>query len=387
MSAFADLVRFLPVAGGTTDWVVSSAVGGCQLPSAANVLNGVSYKLYAVSTDLTQWEVVISVYNSGTTTFPRTTVLYNSSGTGTATGQSGAGTKINFSTIPQVSIIAIAEDLIQIETANNFTTTQRQQARTNISAVLKGQYFGLTLSTAGSSATFSVGAGEAADSTGVDLMALAASINKTTAAWAVGNNNGSFDGTGNAPTANAEWVHVHLIKRPDTGVVDVLTSLSTTAPTLPTNYTTFRRIGSIQTNGSFQWILFKQIATTFYWNDAVHHDQTSASLAASTPTNFALASIPPGIAVRPIVIVESTSTATNNNRVRVYSPSLADTNNNNQVNIGNADSLATTSDISYGEINQHYSDTSQHLRFFTGDTGVTLDIYTMGWIDDMGRYG
>jgi hypothetical protein len=112
VSAFADLVRFLPVAGGTTDWVVSSAVGGCQLPSAANVLNGVSYKLYAVSTDLTQWEVVISVYNSGTTTFPRTTVLYNSSGTGTATGQSGAGTKINFSTIPQVSVVAIAEDMV-----------------------------------------------------------------------------------------------------------------------------------------------------------------------------------------------------------------------------------------------------------------------------------
>jgi hypothetical protein len=132
MSAFADLVRFLPVAGGTTDWVVSSAVGGCQLPTAANVLSAVSYKVYAVSADLTQWEISTGLYNSGTTTFPRTTVLYNSAGTGTATGQSGAGTKINFSTIPQVSVVAIAEDLISVEVANSFTTTQQAQARTNI---------------------------------------------------------------------------------------------------------------------------------------------------------------------------------------------------------------------------------------------------------------
>src|SRR5271169_1353323 len=132
MSAFADLVRFLPVAGGTTDWVVSSAVGGCQLPSAANVQNGISYKVYAVSTDLTQWEVSTGLYNSGTTTFPRTTVLYNSSGTGTATGQSGAGTKINFSTIPQVSVVAIAEDLISVEVANSFTAAQKTQIQANI---------------------------------------------------------------------------------------------------------------------------------------------------------------------------------------------------------------------------------------------------------------
>jgi hypothetical protein len=148
--AFADLVRFNPVAGGTTDWVVSSAVGGCQLPSAANVLNGVAYKLYAVSTDLTQWEVVISVYNSGTTTFPRTTVLYNSSGTGTATGQSGAGTKINFSTIPQVSIVALAEDMVPQQpgqlpgTATNDSASAGNVGEFIISTVLVGAAVALT---------------------------------------------------------------------------------------------------------------------------------------------------------------------------------------------------------------------------------------------------
>lgn len=112
MASFIDLCRFVPTLGGTTDFIYSSAVGGCQSPAAANALNGVKYKCYAVSNDLTQWEIFEGVYNSSTGTFPRTTVLYNSSGTGYATGQSGAGTKISFSTVPQVSIIAAAEDLL-----------------------------------------------------------------------------------------------------------------------------------------------------------------------------------------------------------------------------------------------------------------------------------
>lgn len=112
MSVFADLVRFIPTLGGTTDWTYSSAVGGCQSPAAANVQNGASYKVYAVSNDLTQWEISQGAYNSGTGVFARTAVLYNSSGTGSAAGQTGAGSKINFSTVPQVSIVALAEDLV-----------------------------------------------------------------------------------------------------------------------------------------------------------------------------------------------------------------------------------------------------------------------------------
>ena len=56
-----------------------------------------------------------TTYNSGTGVFARTNVLYNSSGTGSAQG--GAGTKISFSTVPQVAIVALAEDL----TIDNFS--------------------------------------------------------------------------------------------------------------------------------------------------------------------------------------------------------------------------------------------------------------------------
>ncbi len=132
MAAWLDNCRFFPTAGGTTDWTYASTVGGCQSPSNAGAVNGTKYKLIAISPDLTQWEIVEGAYNSSTGTFPRTTVLYNSSGTGASTGQSGAGTKINFSAVPQVAVVGIKEDLISVEEANSFSTAQQRQAAQNI---------------------------------------------------------------------------------------------------------------------------------------------------------------------------------------------------------------------------------------------------------------
>jgi hypothetical protein len=81
----------------------------------------------------------------------------------------------------------------------------------------------LTLNALGGSATFNTSPGEAADSTGADLMVFPFLNSKTTAAWAVGNGSGSLDFFSIA--ANT-WYHAYLIKRPDTGVTDILTSLA-----------------------------------------------------------------------------------------------------------------------------------------------------------------
>lgn len=121
MAAFLDACRFNPTAGSTTNWTYSSAVSGYNSPALAGVVNGTLYKYRAESGDLSQWEIGEGAYNTGTGVLARTTVLFNSSGTGTASGQSGAGTKINFSTIPQVAVVALAEDLPNLSTANTFT--------------------------------------------------------------------------------------------------------------------------------------------------------------------------------------------------------------------------------------------------------------------------
>ena len=159
-------------------------------------------------------------------------------------------------------------------------------------AVVPGQIFGLTLSTAGSSATFSIAAGSASDKTNSDSLILAAALSKTTSAWAVGSGNGGLD-TG--AIANSTWYHVHLIKRIDTGVVDALVSLSATAPTMPTGYTLARRIGSMLTNGSAQWVAFQQIGDEFRWLTPVL-DGSNVSLS-TTYANITISS-PLGVVVQ-----------------------------------------------------------------------------------------
>ena len=134
MAAFLNVCRFNPTLGGTTDWTYSSAVTGYNSPALAGVVNGAVYKYRAESTDLSQWEIGQGAYNTGTGVLARTTVLQNSSGSGTATGQSGAGSKISFSAAPTVAIVAIKEDLLAIDEANSFTTTQQAVGRANLMA-------------------------------------------------------------------------------------------------------------------------------------------------------------------------------------------------------------------------------------------------------------
>lgn len=118
MADFIDVCRFTPTLGGTTDWTYSAAVVGYQSPTAAGAVNGAVYRYRAESADLLQWEIGFGAYSSGTGTFARTTVLFNSAGT-TA--------KVNFSTVPQVAIVALAEDLYgkaNLAGGNTFTGQQ-----------------------------------------------------------------------------------------------------------------------------------------------------------------------------------------------------------------------------------------------------------------------
>lgn len=125
MAGQLDVCRFTPTAGSTTDFTYSSAIVGYQSPTAAGVVNGRLYKYRAESADLSQWEVGEGAYNTATGVLARTTVLFNSAGT---------TTKINFTLVPSVAVVLLKEDLISIEEANSFTSTQQGQARNNIKA-------------------------------------------------------------------------------------------------------------------------------------------------------------------------------------------------------------------------------------------------------------
>ena len=86
---------------------------------------------------------------------------------------------------------------------------------------------------------------DAADSE--DMILLSALTKQIDAPWAVGTNAGGLD-TGSL-SANTQY-YVWLIKRTDTGVVDVLFSTSNSSPTMPANYDKKRVIGRLGTDSS-----------------------------------------------------------------------------------------------------------------------------------------
>jgi hypothetical protein len=112
------------------------------------------------------------------------------------------------------------------------------------------QLKGLTISNNGTDANndIDIAIGGCIDSTGVEIMQIGTSITKRLdASWVVGTNQGGLD-TGSK--ANSTWYYIYVIKRIDTNVTDVLFSASATSPTMPANYSYYRKIGAIVTDGS-----------------------------------------------------------------------------------------------------------------------------------------
>lgn len=286
-----------------------------------------------------------------------------------------------------VNIFTAAGDraIVRADTTANMIVTDYVRA-SGIPAVgtsvPRSYLAGLTLSTAGASTTMSVAAGQATDSTNVTVMNLAASISKTTSAWAVGSASGGLD-TG--AIATATWYHFFLITRVDTGVVDVLFSLSASAPTMPANYTLKRRIGSGFTNGSSQWVGFTQDGDWFTWT------ATNTDVNANNPGTAAVLrtlTVPTGVNViaRAIWELQNLSAA---NVTNIY---ISDTSSNDvapttafgsMVNIATAGSRAQ---FLAQEIQTRTNTSAQiRTRVDFSDANVTVLAYSIGWIDRRGR--
>jgi hypothetical protein len=140
MAAQLDNCRFNATSSGTVDFVYNSTISGYQSPAAANAVTALTYEYYATD-GAGAWEIglaTLTISGGGTVfTFARTTVYYNSAGTGTkTTGQSGAGTKISFGSAPQVAIVAVKESLLLFDEASAFTAAQRAQGRANLGAAI-----------------------------------------------------------------------------------------------------------------------------------------------------------------------------------------------------------------------------------------------------------
>lgn len=226
---------------------------------------------------------------------------------------------------------------------------------------------GLTLSAAGSTATFGIAIGAAAG------MALSSAYTKTTSAWALGTAAGSLD-TG--AIANSTWYHVYIIQRSDTGVVDILASLSATAPTMPTNYDRKRRIGAMKTDGSAQWTKFVQVRDEFLW--AVPVSDYSGNLTTGA-ANITL-TVPTGIQVQALCRGYITGLA--NDNALLSSPDETSGASNSPTGnvswVGQVNSQANN----LGQVSLR-TNTSAQIRGIASAT-VTLALTTRGWVDNRG---
>ena len=239
--------------------------------------------------------------------------------------------------------------------------------------LIQGYLSGLTLSTAGGSGTFGIAAGTAVDSTHVSSMVLASAFTKTTASWAVGSGNGALD-TGSI--AATTWYHVFEIQRLDTGLVDILFSLSAISPTMPTNYTLFRRIGSMKTDGSSHWLAFTQMGDVFVWAVSTV-DFSGASTNARVATALG---VPTAITVsatfRAGLILGAGTGST------IFT-SLLET-DQGPVTGAQADLSSVGGGFANGSF-ERVTNTSAQIGVKSNNTGFTVTVETYGWKDNRGK--
>ena len=299
------------------------------------------------------------------------------SSTGTIYGSIGA---VAYSTDTTVTVIwdsgSLSNEALVISLGPPVTGKPIPVGSLSDTPVLQNFLTGLTLSAAGSTATFGIAAGQAADSTNAAILTLASALTKTTSSWAVGTGNGGMD-TGSV--ANSTWYHVWLIKRVDTGVVDVLFSLSASSPTMPTSYTLKRRIGSMKTDGSAQWYKFSQLGDEFLW--AVPFADISTTTLDTTATLFTL-NTPLG--VQTIAKLRGRMAhLTVGNILLINSPD--ETSAAADGVTGNVTAVAQVTNQAEAFVQDVRTNTSSQVRLVGTASSTTVRGVTCGWIDARGK--
>jgi hypothetical protein len=320
----------------------------------------------------------------------------------------------------------------------------------------RGSLGGLTLSPAGSSGTMTIAAGQAADSTNSVNMTLISAMSKTTSAFAVGTGNGGLD---EGTIANNKYYSFFIIRRPDTGVVDAIESLSpgtsstvtmtiatpavitwtdhglqanagvvfattgalptglvagtryyvsatglaqssfqvsatqggasiatsgtqsgvhtaSTPPALPANFTQYRYVGQIPTNGSAQWVPFTQVGDEFYLGTPV----LDLSIANSTTAALVTCSVPKGRKIK--IFGNMQVSGTSGVAIYLTDPANADIAPNGAgLNPLSVITYASVSGTQPGGQFTVWTNTSAQIRYRSSAAAGSVYLATLGWVD------
>lgn len=297
-------------------------------------------------------------------------------------GVAAVGVATKYAREDHVHPSEVAARAVRFDTAQTLTAAQQTQARGNIGvAVMRSYLAGLGIAPNSPSTNFyTVAPGVAADSGNSDFMVLSSALNKSIGAWTLGSGGGGLDTSGTVTLST--WYHVFLIKRPDTGVVDVCHSLSATAPTLgvsiPAAYTLSRRIGSIRI-GPSAMLTYVQFGDKFLWNPIVV-DYNAAGLSAGVTGPIGL-TVPPGVIVT-AQFYSSIVSAAGVIIVAFASPSVTLAGANNPT--GNISLI--TAGVNMNTAGQFSIETSTGSAIqMSSSANGSLYVATQGWIDRRGR--
>lgn len=245
----------------------------------------------------------------------------------------------------------------------------------------RGYLWGMTLANNSTDATndIDIATGECADSTGATVIRSTASMTKRLdAAWSAGTGNGGLD-TG--AIANTTY-HVYAIQKDSDGSTDFLFSANASAPTMPSGYTYFRRLGSIVRSGG-AILPFVQDGDSFSLATPVL-DYTGTSLGTSA-VSATLGSLPNGVRVKARMSISLADTAATE---QAY---LSDLSTADLVPSALASPGATIRPPAIGAFAVGYAEvhtnTSRQIRvrMLSGGASSTLRLITLGWIDTRGR--
>lgn len=203
---------------------------------------------------------------------------------------------------------------------------------------LQGYNTGLSVSTSATNAAnavdISVGAA-ASDVSPYYLMQLSSALGKRVdTTWTVGGTPAVPLGGLDTGSVGNNTYYIWLIQRSDTGVVDALYSLSSTAPTMPTNYDRKRLIGS-----------FARFSAT---NTAPSSSFATAGIRYATPsvspntTSVDFTVIPPGVKRITALMAPLTMSAAANPLIQLGSGAIQTTGYNGLASVAGSTSISTS---------------------------------------------
>jgi hypothetical protein len=255
-----------------------------------------------------------------------------------------------------------------------------------------GHIYGLTLSNNGSDATndLDIAAGSARDGgNDTDITLSGALTKRLDANWTAGTNQGGLD---SGSKANGTY-HVWLISKAAGADPDILFSTSASSPTMPTDYTKKRRIGSLIVS-SLAIRPFFQDGDIFRWAARV-----TASIGTETGGSTTSINVPSGFkfgAMFGAKMTETPTTALTTQRSAVFyspdetapvaatSPSLSAF---PAINVIDSETSAQSYALAISGQFEVLTNTSGQISWRTsGSSSISIALATIGWRDTRGRH-